>query len=146
MTISNTCELGGVPDTPVLGEYISKYGYTATKTVGGQRQTEKIVHVSTGSACDAPCAPADCNCNDAQYTAEGGGCESCFSIPSKFNNSSSNCSGTTYPYPLYEGTFYCKNYTVVACDNKTCGESIPIHGYSCYASTEQKYEEWLCNP
>ena len=148
VTISNTCELGGIPDSPELGEFIDADGYEAKKTDGGRRQIEKIVPVGPGSNCGTPCDIGDCNCNDAQYTATGGGCDPCFSLPPKFNNSSYNCRWSRNDFPLYLGTFYCYDYTVYDCDSSPiyCGENDAANGYMCFASEEQKYEEWQCNP
>jgi hypothetical protein len=142
-----TCRLPGNPDD--LSDEINARGYTATRTVGGQRQTETVVFVSGVRTCDAACTTADCDCNRAKFTVSGGGCMPCLSLPPFYRYTPYICRYySNVLLPLYEGTFYCYDYSVIKCNPNVfgyCGGSVPANAYSCYASTEQYYEEWLCD-
>jgi len=143
------CALPGVPDIylPAIGDD----PYSMTRTVGGKRQTESYYPIGAGrNFCEEPCNMAYyCDCDNAAYTAEGGGCTPCLTMPPVFNNATFSCRSWQAPFPLVEGIFYCADVEVTGCGERgvpTCGGPDSLVHWLCFASYLQKYEEWQCNP
>jgi hypothetical protein len=142
-----TCGLPGEPDTH-YDSLLHSIPTTLRRTVGGQRQTEIFSPIGGGRICDASCNMGNCDCNNAAYTANGGGCVPCLDLPGEFVNSSYSCRYSIFNFPLVSGTFYCKDYTVVECIASIfgyCGGNVPASHSMCFASVDQYYEEWRCN-